>query len=78
MVSLHGLGGIELQGKRGTESLKITLGGGWDMEAAEGEVILGPVSENAILVRAKELPESFSGNLPSEEGGLTFPLCSPR
>lgn len=48
------------------------------MEAAEGEVILGPVSENVILVRAKELPESFSGNLPAEEGGLTFSLCSPR
>lgn len=35
VVSLCGLSGIELQGKRETEGLEITLEDGWDMEAAE-------------------------------------------
>lgn len=58
---------LSSKGKEGTEGLEITLEDGWVMEAAEGEIILGPVSENAILVRAEELPESFSGNLSSGE-----------
>ena len=37
VVTLRGLSSIEFQGKRGTESLEITLGGDWGTEAAEGE-----------------------------------------